>query len=75
MKTLVIALLSLSVGGGMTKGIVSGVPETGREMRSVSGMDSQTKARQGYQIWRLDYMAEADGPLLAFEIPRKPGGG
>lgn len=75
MKTLVIALLSVSFAAATSKAIVPGVPETGRDVRSVSGMDSQTKIRQGYQIWRLGYMTEADAPLFAFEIPKKPGGG
>ena len=74
MKKLGIALLGVSIAAGTSTAIVPGVPETGREMRSVSGIDSQTKTRQGYHIWRLDYMTEVDGPLFAFEIPRKPGG-
>ena len=74
MKTLVIALLSVSFAAGTSQAISPGVPETGRDMRSVSVMDSQTKSAQGYHIWRLDYMTEVDGPLFAFEIPRKPGG-
>ena len=74
MKTLVIALLSVSFAAATSKAIVPGVPETDRDVRSVSGMDSQTKTRQGCHIWRLDHMTEVDGPLFAFEIPRKPGG-
>jgi hypothetical protein len=74
MKTLVIALLSVSFAAGTSKAIVPGVPETGRDVRSVSGMDSQTKTRQGYHIWRLDYMTEVDGPLFAFVLPHRPGG-
>ena len=74
MKVLVIALLSVSIAEGTSKAIIPGVPENGRDVRSVSTMDSQTKSPQGYHIWQLDYMTGVDGPLFAFEIPRKPGG-
>ena len=74
MKKLVFAMLGMSIAAGMSKAIVPGVPEAGREMRSVSAMDSQINTPQGYHIWRLDYMSKIDGPLFAFEIPRKPGG-
>jgi hypothetical protein len=74
MKKLGIALLGVSIAAGTSKAIVPGVPETGREMRSVSAMDSQINTPHGYRIWRLDYMTKIDGPLFAFEIPRKPGG-
>ena len=74
MNKLVIALLGVSIAAGTSKAIVAGVPEVGREMRPVSAMDSQINTPEGSYIWRLDYISKIDGPLFAFEIPRKPGG-
>jgi hypothetical protein len=74
MKKLGIALLAVSIAAGTSKAIVPGVPETGREMRSISAMESQIRTPQGYHIWSLNYLTPAEGPLFAFEIPRKPGG-
>ena len=74
MKELVIALLSVSFAAGTSKAIVPGVPETGRNVRSVSTMDNQTENRQGYHIWRLDFMTPAEGPLFAIQIPSRPPG-
>ena len=74
MKKLVIAMLGVSIAAGMSKAIVPGVPETGREMRSLSAMDSQINTPQGYHIWRLDYMSSVDGPLLAIQLPARPPG-
>ena len=74
MNKLVIALLGVSIVAGTSKAIVPGVPEVGREMRPVCAMDSQINTPEGYYIWRLDYISKIDGPLFAFEIPRKPGG-
>ena len=72
MNKLIIALLGVSIAAGTLKAIVPGVPETGHDVRSGSEIHSQTKARQGYHIWQLDYTTGIDGPLFAFEIPRKP---
>jgi hypothetical protein len=74
MKKLGVALLVVSIAAGTSQAIVPGVHETGREMRSVSTMDSQFRTPQGYHIWSLGYITPAEGPLFAFEIPRKPGG-
>ena len=74
MKKLGIALLAVWIAAGTSKAIAPAVPETGRDMRSVSAIESQTESPQGYHIWRLDYLTPAEGPLFAFELPRKPGG-
>ena len=74
MNKLIIALLGVSIAAGTSIAIAPAVPVTSREIRAVSAMDGRISTQRGYQIWRLDYMTEVDGPLFAFEIPRKPGG-